>query len=540
MSHTSTELKHSEEWAVYLPALSSFYTKMLETVKKPNARTIDGIPDISQLDFINPNSNIFFYKYGLYSAGHAQLDLDKTDATEPMVQKRDRTATTIVGDSGGFQIATGVLKMDWANVKGEPGDVMREKLLRWLEHTADWSMTLDVPAFAAEPPLSEKTGLTKFEDTLDISVHNLHYFVKNRVPGKTKFLNVLSGSSVENAKIWYNAVTPFSKPNMVEEMGYTPDRTLEGYAFAGINMRNMYSALSLLLSLIEDDLIKDKDWIHFLGTGKASWACYLTSIQKRLRKWYNPNITVSFDAASPFVATAYGQCYNYNRFTPAKWGFSMDRAIDCKDLAFSEMPMPFTSRVMDKLKVSDICVYANEHTLLDGKRRFDINEDECAKLVEAGLDAKWVPASTNKNGKVGNTSWDSMSYLLYMAHNVHNHITAVQESNKLADVEIAKLKPDYRNWSKDKKAVEISCFVPHTILHFDSFVDKLLDPKTTDKRKMLDDYKTLLDTISFGSKRNDSFNNLFNVDSAADNDENKFADMNDEKLEELEHNADDE
>ena len=31
-----------------------------------------------------------------------------------MIQGRDKNNTMILGDSGGFQIATGVLKMDWA------------------------------------------------------------------------------------------------------------------------------------------------------------------------------------------------------------------------------------------------------------------------------------------------------------------------------------------------------------------------------------------------------------------------------------------
>ena len=65
----------------------------------------------------------------------------------------------------------------------DPNDPARtqlcEKILRWLEHTADWSMTLDIPAFAAVE-LSSKTGLTESQDTLDISLLNLDYFVRNQ------------------------------------------------------------------------------------------------------------------------------------------------------------------------------------------------------------------------------------------------------------------------------------------------------------------------------------------------------------------------
>src|SRR5690606_3285750 len=166
----------------------------------------------------------FSYKYGLYSAGHAERNLSKCNAREPMIHNREKD-TILIGDSGGFQIATGVIKMDWATVKGPEGDKLREEILRYLEHTADWSMTLDVPAFAAVPPLSEKTGLTKFEDTLDITEHNLKYFIKNRVPGATKFLNVISGSSPENSKQWYDTIKPYSVPEVVEAMGYPKNHT---------------------------------------------------------------------------------------------------------------------------------------------------------------------------------------------------------------------------------------------------------------------------------------------------------------------------
>ena len=39
-------------------------------------------------------------------------------------------------------------------------------------------MTLDVSAFAAVGKLSERTGLTEFQDTLDISLLNLDYHEK--------------------------------------------------------------------------------------------------------------------------------------------------------------------------------------------------------------------------------------------------------------------------------------------------------------------------------------------------------------------------
>ena len=203
--------KRQSDYAVYLPAISSFYTKQLQkTLANPNDwRTPAGFElGNAGLDFLKKDQSYYHYPYGLYSAGHAHLDPARSDNEEPMVQLRDRSYTTILGDSGGFQVASGVLKLDWSNAK-DPNDPSRlelcEKILRWLEHTADWAMTLDIPGFAAVPPYNKKTGLTKIQDTIDISMLNLDYFVRNRVPGKTKFLNVLSGTDQKSADDWYES-----------------------------------------------------------------------------------------------------------------------------------------------------------------------------------------------------------------------------------------------------------------------------------------------------------------------------------------------
>ena len=74
------------------------------------------------LDFLKNVNSYYHYPYGLYSAGHAHLDITKSHADEPMIQDRDRNVVKVMlGDSGGFQIATGVMKMDWANAK-DPND----------------------------------------------------------------------------------------------------------------------------------------------------------------------------------------------------------------------------------------------------------------------------------------------------------------------------------------------------------------------------------------------------------------------------------
>lgn len=492
-----TERHEEGRWAKYLPAISGFYaTHLGKAAADPNFVPAERIPEkfelgIQGLNFLDKDNSYFTYKYGLYSAGHAERNLSKMVDREPMIHKRDRKNTVLVGDSGGFQIATGVIKLDWKTVKGPEGDKLREEILRYLESTSDWSMTLDVPAFAALPPLSEKTGLTKFEDCLDVTVHNLHYFIKNRKVGATKFLNVLSGSDNSNSKEWYETVKHFSIPESVEAMGYTIDRTLEGWAFAGINMKNMRTVLERLLDLRNDNLLQGKDWIHFLGIGRLDWACYLTSIERVLRKYDNPNINISFDAASPFVAAGgYALSYNYNYFKPDQLTYAMGRGIDDKGLKGKKIAMPFQGPIMERLYASDMCVMG--------------------------------PGDLNKHNKEGKTSWDTTTYALVMAHNVYNHIQAVQEINRLADIEYATRKNiDYRDWYRirDKKN-NISDFVPNSILFFNNFVEQLLDPNNKDPYAMIKENDIFLNYISFGDKKpTTTFGSLFGEEEEHSNNE---------------------
>ena len=483
-----TERHDNGGWAKYLPAISGFYTThlgkdLLDEKFIPKERVPEKFElGIQGLDFLKgPEDAYFSYKYGLYSAGHAERKLDKCDDREPMIHKRSKD-TILVGDSGGFQIATGVIKMDWTTVMTPAGDKLREEILRYLEHTSDWSMTLDVPAFAALPPLSEKTGLTKFEDCLDVTEHNLKYFMEHRVPGATKFLNVLSGSSSDTSRTWYDRVIPYSMPDVVEAMGYTPDRTFEGWAFAGVNMRDMKTALERLIDLREDGLLETKDWIHFLGIGRLDWACYLTSIERQLKK-YNSNINISFDAASPFVAAGgYALSYNYNHFETDQLTYAMGRGLDDKGLKGSKLGMTFQGPIMERCTVGDLCVMG--------------------------------PGDLNKHGKEGKTSWDTTTYAIVMGHNVYNHIQAIQEINRHADIVYATKKINYRDWVKKVK-VPFCDFLPNNISFFNAFVEELFSRDKDKAYELLKDYEGQLNSISFKeNKIVDTYHSLFDHSNA--------------------------
>ena len=96
--------------------------------------------------------------------------------------------------------------------------------------------------------------------------------------------------------------------------------------------------------------------------------------------------------------------------------------------------------------------------------------------VENKLEDNFPYKDLNKNGKIGATSWDSFSYCLMMAHNVYNHIRAVQIANDMNDIERLKHQPDPKTWMKVKNADntdEPSEFVPRNILYFNTLVEQV-------------------------------------------------------------------
>jgi hypothetical protein len=140
----------------------------------------------------------------------------------------------------------------------------------------------------------------------------------------------------------------------------------------------------------------------------------LTDIQRAVRKYHNPNFSISYDCASPFLATANGQIYYQTEtIDRKKWTYRMSAGLDDKkykhDTRFykdavvqdGKLPLFENSPPMDQIKVNDICIYG--------------------------------PNDLNKFGKSNKTSWDSFSYGIMMCHNIWHHINAVQEANRQYD-----------------------------------------------------------------------------------------------------------
>jgi hypothetical protein len=429
------------DYAVFLPAISGFYATFVGKQRNEEyvdpARFPQGLTDMEQLNWLNSQKALFPYKWSLYSGGHANLDLTKQDWSEDMVRNRDPN-TLMLGDSGGFQIAKGLWEGDWKANSGCPkAQARREAVLKWLDGIADYGMTLDIPTWVIhDKNASAKCGIRTLEQAVDATKFNNDFYMKHRKGvknGGMKVLNVLQGANHPDADRWYDIMKEYCDP-----VKY-PDTHFNGWAMGGQNMCDVHLILKRLITLKYDNLLQEgvHDWMHFLGTSKLEWAVLLTVIQRNVRKYVNPAFTISFDCASPFLATANGQVYFENVFPDnGKWSYRMAPSADDKKyagdlrkwsdgvVADGVYPRWENSPLSDMFKMKDICIYKPGVV----KAGVTLNEDNFKDPESYD-----VLPDVNKNGKWGKTSWDSFSYALLMGHNVWMHLTAVQEANRRFD-----------------------------------------------------------------------------------------------------------
>jgi hypothetical protein len=432
--------------AVFLPAISGFYAtfvgKQRDTVNGPYvdpARMPAGIQDMEMMNWLNSSKGLFPYKWSLYSGGHANLDLAKQDWSEDMVRNRE-PGTVMLGDSGGFQIAKGLWEGDWKAGSGCPkAQKKRDAVLKWLDGVADYGMILDIPTWVIhDKKASAACQITTLQEAVDATKFNNDYFMKYRKGvknGGAKFLNVLQGANHADADRWYETMKHYCDPAVY------PDTHFNGWSMGGQNMCDVHLVLKRLVALRHDGLLKEgvHDWMHFLGTSKLEWAVLLTDIQRAVRKYVNPSFTISFDCASPFLATANGQVYHHIDLPHnEKWCYRMSPIVDDKKYATDTRPYGPTvvaegyvdhfdeSPISQQLQMKDICIYK------PGVRKTDA-ELNGETFDPNNMNHFHVAPDLNKIGKNGKTSWDSFSYALLMGHNVWMHLEAVQRANREYD-----------------------------------------------------------------------------------------------------------
>ena len=453
------------DYAYFLPATSGFYSTFIGKQRYGNYVDPARIPasfknGVESLNYLEPEKGAFYFDHCLYSAGHANLDLTKQDDSEDMFRNRDRSTSWVLGDSGGFQIGKGVWEGEWRDPTGPEVKAMmaeavakgielvpvidptgnhamdkkgnlkytkvdhvkqyqarldaahkkRTQVLTWMDTLMDYGMVLDIPAWVERSPVGRKaTGIESYDQAVEATKYNNEYWIKHRT-GACKFLNVLQGETHKQADDWYSKMKDFCDPKVYG------DKAFNGWAMGGQNMCDIHLVLKRLVALKFDGLLEKghQDWMHFLGTSKLEWATLLTDIQRAVRKYHNENFTISFDCASPFLATANGQIYIQTELEDrTKWVYRMVPSADDKKYAtdtrlFKDAVIQDSvfanfesSPLIDQCQIKDVCIYN--------------------------------PGDLNKIGKEGRTSWDSFSYAIQMGHNVYAHLNAVQRANQAYD-----------------------------------------------------------------------------------------------------------
>lgn len=420
-------IRPEDGYAVYLPAISSSYCHWAsQWDQKINQSDKDGVqkfkyrqpknisPDAKELFFLDENNGCFHYNAALYSAGHAEItDLVESQRIENLVHSRDKAKTVIVADSGGYQIASSasgssVSKFDWANPTSASNDEIRLNVLRWMESVADYSMMLDVPTAAIGNPKAK--SINTFADCIEMTRYNADFFVKNRIPGKTKILNVLQGRTLEEADTWWDIFK---------------DYPFEGWALGGANARNAELMLSRIIRMRDNNYIGgDKHWMHVLGSSRLTTSCILTEIQRNIRKTIDEQFTISYDSATPFVVASKGYVLTQNIFDASKknprFSYLTHRMVETAEAMGSDKMFPFTSEPGRFMSIGDICV---------------------------------------RDPKVSGTktSWDSFSYVLLMWHNLYRQIDAIQEALRIYDMPKS----------------QVGQFIPKDILAFKDFCKEI-------------------------------------------------------------------
>lgn len=279
-------------YAIYLPAVNTSYPKIVDS-SLPTDRSIPSGFALEDLAFWSGKSKYWNHKFLLHSIGGYEVG---SDPRGPLF-RREIGDFLMVGDCGGFQIGKGTLKglkdlrpsmleKDAIAAWGRNYDA-KIWIINWLEQYCDFAMTIDMPLWAMTTH-GENSPFHKCTESslLSMTIQNLK-LIENERQGRTKWLNVIQGTTPENTLTWWDSVKWFQ---------------CSGWSLAGAAgwRGGIHNVLKILLTMKEEDAFTEAtEWLHVLGVSQPMWDIFLTAIQIQLRR-NSPKIQVSCDSASPF------------------------------------------------------------------------------------------------------------------------------------------------------------------------------------------------------------------------------------------------
>ena len=277
--------------------------------------------DLNFLDPLNPHfaSPFALVSWGQYLRGQPQ-------GAPGIIGARDRTKTTILGDSGGYQFI------------GDPtlyeGASTARRSAAWLESNTDLAMTLDIPTRAIDPA----GRWTSYHDCLADTLTNLGAIADRRGSTSTRFLNVLQGRNSAECRHWYNAVK---------------DYQFDGWAF-GDQSRQLPIMLELVARMVDEDRLGSH--LHVLGSSSMTRAVELTALKRALAA-KGIAVEITFDTATPSIMAANNQLVSWlkastKELTAGVLNLAVDPDLRGQHLAF---PVPETF-VGSRVDMADLIV----------------------------------------------------------------------------------------------------------------------------------------------------------------------------------------
>lgn len=290
----------ADEYALYLPAVQTNSATRLLPTSPPLRHPMPFGLSPPDFDWLDQENRYWHYRWCLASAGHFFR------GGRPNIITERHETSFVLGDSGGYQIATGALAetKDWTRVANDTHAIMdlwhhsklRHDIQSWLEANCDYAMTLDFPLWLRRREASNSPfHFLSEEQLIELTVGNLEVMQSHRIAGSCKYLNVLQASGVDGCSLasedrWFAAVKDFK---------------FEGWAFGGdVGVRGgLFRVLRRLLILRDAGLLASpRDWVHLLGVSTPVWAACLSAAQKAIRKYVNPAFRISYDSATAYQA----------------------------------------------------------------------------------------------------------------------------------------------------------------------------------------------------------------------------------------------
>lgn len=428
---------HDERYATYLPAVNKSYLSTISRNLPRGRRFPAGITPMD-LAFWEPNS-LWWYPYILHSIGQYSVG----ERPHALMAKRSRSKSTLIGDSGGYQIGKGTLgglkyvkrrrmSPDEAVQAWRKEREARNWIRKWLASECEYGMTIDMPLWAkSHVGRDSPFHLCSSDQLISMTVQNLRVLTKHSPPG-FKWLNVIQGGeSYVDAIDWWRQVKRFR---------------LGGWALAGsVGVAGGLCALliTLLMMRDEDGFTTGQDWLHVLGVSTPLWAVLLSAVQRSLQR-VNPDLRVSFDSSSPFLLAG--------RFEEA-----------CISPTFNDRPSSWSIRsrkVPQKPSLADP----------ENKARFAYrNSPLGSRLLLNELNVK--------EGMWQVKQFDSFSNALLANHNTWTYVDAFKTANDIVASE---------DWAR----------VPPLFQECIEFVGAVFEAESSQWFSMIEKHQKLLDSVA--------------------------------------------